>query len=137
MSPQNEFDLAAYVRSFAGHGSGDQKRQTARSMAGLGRPDRVIALREHAWQYEPAEIHVKRGEVVRVDFSATDNGLGAGHGFALDGYDQYVFINGAMVGSPQSVTFKIDEPGRYKYYCATQCSTTELHPKMHGVLIVD
>jgi mono/diheme cytochrome c family protein len=137
MSPQNEFDLAAYVKTFAGHGSGDQKRQTARSMAGLGRPDRVIALREHAWQYEPAEIHVKRGEVVRVDFSATDNGLGAGHGFALDGYDQYVFINGAMVGSPQSVTFKIDEPGRYKYYCATQCSTTELHPKMHGVLIVD
>lgn len=137
MTPQEEFDLAAYVRTFAGPGSGNQLRQTAHGMAGLGAPNRVIELREHAWKYEPAEIHIKKGEVVQIHFSATDNGLGAGHGFAIDGYDQQVFINGAMVGAPQSVTFKIDEPGVYKYYCATQCSTTELHPKMHGVLYVE
>jgi heme/copper-type cytochrome/quinol oxidase subunit 2 len=137
MSKQEEYDLVAYLMSIAGPGSGNQKRQAAKSMAGLGAPDRVITLREHAWKYEPSEIHVKRGEVVKIDFSATDNGLGAGHGFALDGFDQSVFINGAMVGAPLSVTFKIDEPGRYNFYCATQCSTSELHPKMHGVLIVD
>jgi mono/diheme cytochrome c family protein len=137
MSKQEEYDLGAYLMSIAGPGSGNQKRQVARSMEGLGAPDRVITLREHAWKYEPSEIHVKRGEVVKVEFSATDNGLGAGHGFALDGLDQSVFINGAMVGAPQSVTFKVDAPGRYNFYCATQCSTTELHPKMHGVLIVD
>lgn len=137
MSKQEEYDLVAYLMSIAGPGSGNQRRQVAKGMEGLGAPDRVITLREHAWKYEPAEIHVKHGEVVRVDFSATDNGLGAGHGFALDGLDQSVFINGAMVGSPLSVTFKVDTPGRYNFYCATQCSTTELHPKMHGVLIVD
>ena len=137
MSKQEEYDLAAYLMSIAGPGSGNQKRHLAQSMAGLGAPDRVITLREHAWKYEPSEIHVKHGEVVRIDFSATDNGLGAGHGFALDGLDQSVFINGAMVGGPLSVTFKVDTPGRYKFYCATQCSTTELHPKMTGVLIVD
>lgn len=137
MTPQQAYDLATYVRSFAGPGSGNQKRQSARSMEGVGSPSRVIELREHAWSYEPNEIRVKRGEVVQVRFSATDNGLGAGHGFAIDGYDQQVFINGAMVGSPQTVTFKIDEPGRYKFYCATQCSTTELHPKMRGTLIVE
>jgi mono/diheme cytochrome c family protein len=137
MSKQEEYDLVAYLMSIAGPGSGNQKRQFAKSMEGLGAPDRVITLREHAWKYEPAEIHVKHGEVVRIDFSATDNGLGAGHGFALDGLDQSVFINGAMVGAPLSVTFKVDTPGRYNFYCATQCSTTELHPKMHGLLIVD
>jgi mono/diheme cytochrome c family protein len=137
MTAQQAYDLAVYVKTFAGAGPGNQKRQTARSMDGLGSPSRVIELREHAWSYEPAEIRVRRGEVVQVRFSATDNGLGAGHGFAIDGYDQQVFINGAMVGSPQTVTFKIDEPGRYKFYCATQCSTTELHPKMHGTLIVE
>jgi cytochrome c oxidase cbb3-type subunit 2 len=137
MTAQEEYDLAAYIMSLAGHGAGDQKRPTARSMAGLGAPDRVITLREHAWRYEPAEMRIKAGEVVRVDFSATDNGLGAGHGFAIDGFDQEVFINGAMVGAPQSVTFKIDRPGRYDYYCSTQCSTTELHPRMHGVMIVE
>ena len=137
MTPKEEYDLAAYVMSFAGPGGGDQKRQAARSMPGLASPDRVIQLREHAWKYEPSEIRIKRGEVVRIEFSATDNGLGAGHGFAIDGFDQSVFINGAMVGAPLAVTFKIDEPGRYKYYCATQCSTTELHPHMNGVLIVE
>jgi mono/diheme cytochrome c family protein len=137
MTRQEEYDLIAYVMSLSKHGSGDQKRQAARSMEGVGKPDRVIALREHAWKYEPSEIHVKRGEVVRIDFSTTDNGLGAGHGFALDGLDQAVFINGAQVGAPLSVTFKVDTPGRYNFYCATQCSTTELHPHMHGVLVVE
>lgn len=137
MSKQEEYDLAAYLMSIAGPGSGDQKRQLAKSMEGVGAPDRVITLREHAWKYEPSEIHVKRGEVVKIEFSATDNGLGAGHGFALDGFDQSVFINGAMVGAPLSVTFKVDTPGRYKFYCATQCSTTQLHPNMNGMLIVD
>lgn len=137
MTKQEEYDLIAYVMSLSKHGSGDQKRQTAKSMDGVGKPDRVIALREHAWKYEPSEIHVKKGEVVRIDFSTTDNGLGAGHGFALDGLDQSVFINGAQVGAPLSVTFKVDTPGRYNFYCATQCSTTELHPHMHGVLVVE
>jgi mono/diheme cytochrome c family protein len=137
MTKQEEYDLAAYIMSIAAPGSGNQKRQLTRSMEGLGAPNRVITLREHAWKYEPSEIHVKRGEVVKIEFSVTDNGLGAGHGFALDGFDQAVFINGAMVGAPLSVTFKVDSPGRYKFYCATQCSTTELHPKMTGVLIVD
>jgi mono/diheme cytochrome c family protein len=137
MTKQEEYDLIAYVMSLSKHGSGDQKRQASKSMDGVGKADRVIALREHAWKYEPSEIHVKRGEVVRIDFSTTDNGLGAGHGFALDGLDQAVFINGAQVGAPMSVTFKVDTPGRYNFYCATQCSTTELHPHMHGVLVVE
>jgi mono/diheme cytochrome c family protein len=137
MSKQEEYDLVAYVMSLSKHSSGNQKRQMARSMEGVGSPSRVIQLREHAWKYEPAEIHVRAGEVVKIEYSTTDNGLGAGHGFAIDGLDQSVFINGAMVGAPQSVTFKVDTPGRYNFYCATQCSTTELHPHMHGVLVVE
>ena len=137
MSKQEEYDLVAYVMSVSKHGSGNQKRQLARSMEGIGEPGRVIKLREHAWKYEPSEIRIKRGEVVKIEFSATDNGLGAGHGFAIDGLDQNVFINGAMAGAPLSVTFKVDNPGRYNFYCSTQCSTTELHPHMHGVLVVE
>jgi mono/diheme cytochrome c family protein len=137
VSKAEEYDLAAYVMSFAGRRAGDQKRQTSRSMDGIGAPARVIQLREHAWKYEPSEIRVKAGEVVRIEFSTTDNGLGAGHGFAIDGYDQQVFINGAMVGAPQSATFRIAEPGRYKFYCSTQCSVSELHPHMKGTLIVE
>src|SRR5581483_246663 len=67
MTKQEEYDLVAYLMSLAKHGS-DQKRQQARSMPGLGAPDRVIQLREHAWKYEPSEIRVKHGEVVKVEF---------------------------------------------------------------------
>ena len=97
-------------------------------MEGVGAPARVITVREHAWKFEPSEMRIKAGEVVKIEFSTTDNGLGAGHGFALDGFDQQVFIDGAMVGPPLSTTFKIDEPGRYNFYCSTQCGTTDLHP---------
>src|SRR5581483_4633246 len=43
MSTQDESDLIAYVISLSKHGSGDQKRQASRSMAGVGAPNRVIA----------------------------------------------------------------------------------------------
>ena len=49
----------------------DQKRQVAKSMEGVGTPERVIQLREHAWKYEPSEIRIKRGEVVKIEFSAS------------------------------------------------------------------
>src|SRR5262245_13805748 len=136
MTTPEEYDLVAYVLSLAKHGS-DQKRQLAKSMSGVGAPARVIQLREHAWKYEPSEIRVRRGEVVKIEFSTTDNGLGAGHGFALDGLDQNVFINGATVGAPLSVTLTADPPRRQYSHCSTQCSTTELHPHMHGVLVVE
>ena len=137
ISPKDQHDMVAYLMTMASHGSGNQRRQNARSMEGVGEPARIIAVREHAWKFEPSEIRIKAGEVVRIEFSTTDNGLGAGHGFALDGFDQQVFMNGAMVGAPLSTTFKIDEPGRYNFYCSTQCSTTDLHPHMHGTLVVE
>ncbi|HET9469191.1 MAG TPA: c-type cytochrome [Vicinamibacterales bacterium] len=137
ISPKDQHDMVAYLMTMAAHGSGNQRRQSARSMEGVGEPARVIAVREHAWKFEPAEIRIKAGEVVKIEFSTTDNGLGAGHGFALDGFDQQVFMNGAMVGASLSTTFKIDEPGRYNFYCSTQCSTTDLHPHMHGTLVVE
>jgi mono/diheme cytochrome c family protein len=137
ISPKDQHDMVAYLMTMAGHGSGNQRRQSARSMAGVGEPTRMITVREHAWKFEPSEIRIKAGEVVQIQFSTTDNGLGAGHGFALDGFDQEIFMNGAMVGAPLSTTFKIDEPGRYNFYCSTQCSTTDLHPHMHGTLVVE
>ncbi len=85
----------------------------------------------------PTEIRVRQGQVVRIDFQPTDNGLGVGHGFAVDGYDKTVFMNGVLVQRPKSVTFLADKAGTFTFYCATQCSTGPLHPKMNGKLIVE
>src|SRR5262249_58742237 len=35
------------------------------------------------------------------------------------------------------VTIRVDEPGRYTYYCATVCATNRLHPRMTGTLVVE
>jgi len=103
----------------------------------LGEPDVRIKLIERAWKYDPDVIRVKKGQIVEVTFEPTDNGLGVGHGFAISGYDEKVFLNGAMVGAPKTAKFRAERAGKFTYYCATQCSTEKLHPTMNGTLIVE
>jgi mono/diheme cytochrome c family protein len=103
----------------------------------LGEPDVRIRLTERAWKYVPAIIRVKKGQIVEVTFEPTDNGLGVGHGFAISGYDEAVFLNGVMVGAPRTVKFRADRAGEFTYYCSTQCSTEKLHPLMNGTFIVE
>ncbi len=103
----------------------------------LGEPNVRVKLTERAWHYDPSEIRVKKGQIVEVTFEPTDNGLGAGHGFAISSYDEVAFINGAMVGAPKTLKFRADKAGRFTFYCATQCSTDKLHPLMNGTLIVE
>lgn len=107
------------------------------SRESLGEPDVRIKLIERAWKYDPEVIRVKKGQIVEVTFEPTDNGLGAGHGFAVSSYDEVAFINGAMVGAPKTVKFRADRAGKFTFYCATQCSTEKLHPLMNGTLIVE
>jgi mono/diheme cytochrome c family protein len=132
------WDLAGYVMSL------DEKKlagggapAAASTGDDLGEPDVVIKLTERAWRYVPNEIRVRQGQIVRIDFQPTDNGLGAGHGLAIDGYDQVSFINGAMVQRPKALTFVADKAGTFTFYCATQCSTGNLHPNMKGTLVVE
>jgi mono/diheme cytochrome c family protein len=137
-SEEEVWDLASYVMSlseprFAGGGT----PAAADMGTDLGEPDVVIELTERHWEYIPNEIRVRQGQLVRVEFQPTDNGLGVGHGFAIDGYDKSTFINGAMVQRPKSVTFRADKAGTFTFYCATQCSTGPLHPKMNGTFIVE
>lgn len=138
LDPSQVWDVAQYVyglddkRLAPGVGAQSAERRGEH----LGKPEVVIKLRERAWHYDPDRITVRQGQVVRVDFQPTDNGLGAGHGFAVDGYDKDVFINGSLVGRPKSVTFLADKAGSFTFYCATQCSTGSLHPHMKGTLIV-
>ena len=103
----------------------------------LGEPEVRIKLTERAWKYDPAVIRVKKGQIVEITFEPTDNGLGVGHGFAISSYDEAVFLNGAMVGTPKTVKFRADRAGKFIFYCATQCSTEKLHPLMNGTLIVE
>jgi mono/diheme cytochrome c family protein len=137
-SKEQVWDLAAYILSLADKGmAGGGTPASATQGENLGKPDVVVKLVERKWKYIPNLIRVKQGQLVRVDFQPTDNGLGVGHGFSVDGYDKVAFINGAMVQRPKSVTFRADKAGKFTFYCATQCSTGSLHPKMNGTFIVE
>ena len=140
LQAEDAWKLAYYVETFA---RSDAPAATAGASQNfldreqLGEPDVRIKLIERAWKYDPAIIRVKKGQIVEVTFEPTDNGLGVGHGFAISGYDEAVFLNGAMVGAPKTVKFRADREGKFTYYCATQCSTGKLHPLMNGTLIVE
>jgi mono/diheme cytochrome c family protein len=132
--------LAYYVETFvqpAAPTSIARASQNFLARESLGQPDVRIKLTERAWHYDPSIIRVKKGQVVEITFEPTDNGLGVGHGFAISGYDETVFLNGAMVGVPKTAKFRADRAGKFTYYCATQCSTEKLHPLMNGTLIVE
>ncbi|HVV70718.1 MAG TPA: c-type cytochrome, partial [Verrucomicrobiae bacterium] len=140
IAPADAWKLAYYVETFAKPAAPTaiaRASQNFLSREALGEPDVRIKLTERAWTYDPAVLRVKKGQVVEITFEPTDNGLGAGHGFAISGYDENVFLNGAMVGAPKVVKFRADRAGRFTYYCATQCSTEKLHPLMNGTLIVE
>ncbi len=138
LSEEQVWELASYVLSLAeSQFAGGGTPAAADFGEHLGEPDVVVKLMERHWKYIPDLIRVQQGQIVRVEFQPTDNGLGVGHGFAVDGYDKSAFINGAMVQRPKSVTFRADKAGTFTFYCATQCSTGPLHPKMNGTLIVE
>lgn len=139
LSKEDAWKLAYYVETLVKAPTTPMARESQNFLhhEQLGEPDVKIKLAERAWHYDPNEIHVKKGQIVEITFEPTDNGLGAGHGFAISSYDEAAFINGAMVGVPKTVKFRADRAGRFTFYCATQCSTDKLHPLMNGTLIVD
>jgi mono/diheme cytochrome c family protein len=137
---QDPWKLAYYVETFARPTPPPAYVRASRSFLAheeLGPPDVRIKLTERAWHYDPDVIRVKKGQIVEITFEPTDNGLGAGHGFAISSYDETAFINGAMVGAPKTVKFRADHAGKFTFYCATQCSTDKLHPFMNGTLFVE
>jgi mono/diheme cytochrome c family protein len=140
LKKEDAWKLAYYVETLAkpaASGIINPSSQNFLSREELGTPDVTINLTERAWKYDPEVIRVKRGQVVEIHFEPTDNGLGVGHGLGISGYDEDVFINGAMVGIPKSAKFRAGHAGTFTFYCSTQCSTEKLHPLMHGTLIVE
>jgi len=140
VTPTDAWKLAYYVETFAKPAALPAIAKASQNFLvrePLGEPEVRIQLTERAWHYDPEIIRVKKGQIVEITFQPTDNGLGVGHGFAVSGYDETVFLNGAMVGAPKTVKFRAERAGKFTFYCATQCSTEKLHPLMNGTLVVE
>lgn len=76
------------------------------------------------FEYDKKEIHVKKGDKVKITLQSDDGG----HGFTIPAYNVNIQGN-------KSAEFTADKTGTFEYHCSVVCGTG--HAKMTGKLIVE
>ena len=92
----------------------------------------TVRIMSVAPTFTPSEFVLKKGDEVTVILTNHDKVEDLHHGFAIEGHDI------CMIVGPQetkSVTFKVDRPGVFWYYCTHFCHA--LHLEMRGRMIVE
>lgn len=105
--------------------------------------ERSFTITAHKYAYEPAVLHVNRGDRVHIRLLAKD----VTHGFYLEGYDLDAKMRpddpdfwlrrpskGEKYEKAQEISFVAKRPGKFRYRCSTTCGY--MHPFMQGELIV-
>ncbi len=130
-SPEQIWDLAAYVQSLALAESGHRPD----SAPAADTDDGLVRLSMTASHdaLAPEVIHVRQGDRVLIDLEAADNGRGMGHALEIGGYG--VTIDAAMVERPQSATFTADEAGTFELRSPVLCGSGT--PEIRGRMIVE
>ena len=99
----------------------------AGSAPAAGRKPRVIKVIAKKFEFVPAEIRVKQGEAVILEFSAPEVPMGvnlADFGMRTD----------VMPGKPARLALTPDKAGDFTFLCDVFCGTG--HEEMSGTLIV-
>src|SRR5688500_2354238 len=86
-------------------------------------------IRSH---FTPDIIKAKVGDKIIVHLTNTESTADATHGFAVPTRNVMVSLD---AGETTTVTFTVDKPGSYSFYCTEFCSA--LHLEMQGWLIVE
>lgn len=92
----------------------------------------TVRIMSIAPTFTPDQFVLKKGDEVTVILTNHDKVEDLHHGFAIEGHDI------CMVVGPQetkSVTFKVERPGVFWYYCTHFCHA--LHLEMRGRMIVE
>jgi cytochrome c oxidase subunit 2 len=124
-----------------GGDSGDSSDSSGSS----GEVDREVTVEMESFKLIPGSTHkgedplvVQQGDTIRLRATATDNGLGSGHGLAIDAFG--VNLVPVRTEQSQTTTFTADEAGEYEMYCSIQCSQPGAgsgHESMTGTLVVE
>ncbi len=123
---------------------GTWQEDTIRVQAGdLGAPDVTIDVNVAMFAFQPSEIRVKQGQVVKLVLHALDDGQlpeitgtteFSGHGFYVGGpYD--IWITGLRKDTTKEVVFEAAFAGEYEIECAVLCGVG--HYYMKAMLIVE
>ena len=92
----------------------------------------TVKMVSFAPAYTPAEFSVKVGDEVTLILTNIDKVEDLTHGFGLPDYNVQFLVNPQET---KSVTFKVDKPGVFWYYCTNFCHA--LHLEMRGRMIVE
>jgi heme/copper-type cytochrome/quinol oxidase subunit 2 len=116
---------------------------TARRPALAPAQERSLIITARKYGYEPAVLHVNRGDRVRIRLVAKD----VTHGFYLEGYDLDAKVRpenptfwlrrpstGEKYHEVEEIEFVASRTGKFRYRCSTTCGY--MHPFMQGELIV-
>ncbi len=104
------------------------------SEAGVTRNGNKVTVKmvSFAPSYEPSDVKLKVGDEVTWYLTNIDKVEDLTHGFAIPEYNIQFIVN------PQetvSVTFKVDKPGLFWFYCTNFCHA--LHLEMRGRMMVE
>jgi cytochrome c oxidase subunit II len=105
--------------------------------------ERYISIAAHKYAYDPAVVHVNKGDQIHLSLTSTD----VMHGFFLEGYDLDAQIpagdfnfrirrpsKSKQFESTDEVVFVADRTGKFRFRCSNTCGY--MHPFMQGELIV-
>jgi len=90
-------------------------------------PPRLVTVRAKRFEFEPAEIHLVRGEAVTLEFTSLDVPMG----FNLPDFG---LRSDVIPGGVARVQFTPDRSGQFPFHCDIFCGSG--HENMSGVIIV-
>ena len=106
--------------------------------------ERYISITAHKYAYDPAVIHINKGDRVHLSLTSVD----VTHGFFLEGYDLDAQVpaedfnfrvrrpsQSKEFESTDEVVFVATHTGKFRFRCSNTCGY--MHPFMQGELIVD
>jgi len=104
------------------------------SEAGVTRNGNKVTVKmvSFAPSYEPSDVKLKVGDEVTWYLTNIDKVEDLTHGFAIPEYNIQFIVNPQET---RSVTFKVDKPGLFWFYCTNFCHA--LHLEMRGRMMVE
>jgi cytochrome c oxidase subunit II len=138
------FATPAYMRD-SSRSKQDEQTKQAKKRPTTEQTPRVIAMTAKDFEFDPAEIHLKVGEKVRLQVISADRT----HGIHIS-----AFPDGARANTPPGLAFifgedcwklkkgeavpvdiEATEPGTYSFVCCKSCGTG--HKRMTGRIYVE
>lgn len=91
-----------------------------------------VSAHQFTYDVSPAPMTVAVGDVVTLNLTAADDGIGEGHGFFLEHYAEE--LNVVRPGQSRTIQFTATIPGTFTFFCTRVCG--EGHDTMSGTLTV-